>query len=183
MQSPKSAEPGWPYVRREDYYATRIKPRKHGANIPIPWERIAELEKKDAAWEAARPPSAASINAGIIQKSMKEWKRHDGDNGSPEVQIVVAHERIKYLTKHLLANRFDYSAKRGLQAIVNLRRSMLNYLYLHGKKEKALEVAAALDIRFRPPGQNWDRAVKYAAFKNTKQGRKEKKVAPNRRKH
>ncbi len=175
-------EPGYPYVRRDQYYANKVKPRKTAPDIPIPWERIAELEKKEAEWEASRPTPAAVNNAASIKQSVSQWQRHPGDRGSPEVQIAVAHEKIKYLTKHLLANRFDYSARRGLQAIVTLRRKMLNYLYLYGKKDKALEIAKALEIRFHPPGHTWDRAVKYAAFKNTKQGRKVKKVVFRKKK-
>ncbi len=56
---------------------------------------------------------------------------------------------------------------RGLDALVNQRRSFLNYLYkTHPVRAEAL--VADLGIRFRPPGQLWDKETKYRAFKNTK---------------
>ena len=50
--------------------------------------------------------------------------RHEGDTGSPEVQIAVLTERIKYLTEHLK----DHHSRRGLLKMVGQRRGLLNYL-------------------------------------------------------
>lgn len=55
-------------------------------------------------------------------------KRHDGDTGSPEVQIALLTERINYLTEHLRENANDHHSRRGLLKMVGQRRGLLNYL-------------------------------------------------------
>ena len=54
--------------------------------------------------------------------------RHEGDTGSPEVQIAVLTERIKYLTEHLKEHKKDHHSRRGLLKMVGQRRGLLNYL-------------------------------------------------------
>ena len=54
--------------------------------------------------------------------------RHEGDTGSPEVQIAVLTERIKYLTEHLKEHKKDHHSRRGLLKLVGQRRNMLDYL-------------------------------------------------------
>ena len=76
-------------------------------------------------------------------------------------------ERVKYLTSHLLKNKHDHAAKRGLDAVVNKRRRLLNYLF-ETNKSKAEEMITQLNIRFRPPGRLWDKNAKYGTFTNTK---------------
>ncbi|MGM0689498.1 MAG: 30S ribosomal protein S15 [Bacillota bacterium] len=56
------------------------------------------------------------------------YKRHDGDTGSPEVQIALLTERINYLTEHLKTHKKDYHSQRGLLKMVGRRRGLLNYL-------------------------------------------------------
>jgi small subunit ribosomal protein S15 len=53
---------------------------------------------------------------------------HPGDTGSPEVQVAVLTERIKYLTTHLKANKHDFHTRRGLLKLVGQRRRHLRYL-------------------------------------------------------
>jgi small subunit ribosomal protein S15 len=53
---------------------------------------------------------------------------HPGDTGSPEVQVAILTERIKYLTTHLKANKHDYHTRRGLLMLVGQRRRQLRYL-------------------------------------------------------
>ena len=53
---------------------------------------------------------------------------HEGDTGSPEVQVAILTERIKYLTDHLKANKHDYHTRRGLLMLVGQRRRQLRYL-------------------------------------------------------
>ena len=55
-------------------------------------------------------------------------KRHDGDTGSPEVQIAILTKRINDLTEHLKANKTDHHSRRGLLKMVGRRRNLLNYL-------------------------------------------------------
>lgn len=143
-------------------------------DFEINYELISQLQEKQALAAANAPPSATKINQQNIDSSIKKWRKHDKDVGSAEVQVAIAHERIKYLTKHLLANKHDVAAKRGLNALVNTRRRFLNYLY-NTDIDKAKLMIAELGIRFRPPGRLWDKEAKYLAFKNTRQQRVFKK--------
>ena len=54
--------------------------------------------------------------------------RHEGDTGSPEVQIAVLTARIKYLTEHLKEHKKDHHSRRGLLKMVGKRRGLLNCL-------------------------------------------------------
>ena len=59
---------------------------------------------------------------------IKEHARAEGDTGSPEVQVAILTERIVNLTEHFKANHKDNHSRRGLLAMVNKRRSLLDYL-------------------------------------------------------
>lgn len=59
---------------------------------------------------------------------MTEFATHEGDTGSPEVQIAILSYRINYLTEHLKTNKHDHHSRRGLLKMVGRRRAMLNYL-------------------------------------------------------
>ena len=59
---------------------------------------------------------------------MQEYATHEGDTGSPEVQIAVLTRRINDLTEHLKANPKDHHSRRGLLKMVGHRRNLLNYL-------------------------------------------------------
>lgn len=59
---------------------------------------------------------------------IKEYAIHEGDTGSPEVQIAVLTERINELTEHLKANPNDHHSRRGLLKMVGHRRNLLAYL-------------------------------------------------------
>ena len=59
---------------------------------------------------------------------IKEYATHEGDTGSPEVQIAVLTERINELTEHLKANPKDHHSRRGLLKMVGHRRNLLAYL-------------------------------------------------------
>ena len=54
--------------------------------------------------------------------------KHEGDTGSPEVQIAVLTKRINDLTEHLRVNKKDHHSRRGLLKMVGHRRNLLNYL-------------------------------------------------------
>ncbi|MBF0476493.1 MAG: 30S ribosomal protein S15 [Deltaproteobacteria bacterium] len=56
------------------------------------------------------------------------FKLHDVDTGSPEVQIALLSERIKYLTEHFKIHAKDHHSRRGLLKLVGQRRRLLNYL-------------------------------------------------------
>ncbi|MBC8529004.1 30S ribosomal protein S15 [Christensenellaceae bacterium NSJ-44] len=59
---------------------------------------------------------------------IKAYERHEGDTGSPEVQVAILTERINHLNEHLKVNKKDHHSRRGLLKMVGQRRSMLNYL-------------------------------------------------------
>ena len=56
------------------------------------------------------------------------YKTHDGDTGSPEVQVALLSERINYLTEHFKAHAKDHHSRRGLLMLVGRRRRLLDYL-------------------------------------------------------
>ncbi len=56
------------------------------------------------------------------------YAQHEGDTGSPEVQIALLTERINHLNEHLKLNKNDHHSNRGLLLMVGRRRSMLEYL-------------------------------------------------------
>ncbi|MDD4343000.1 MAG: 30S ribosomal protein S15 [Eubacteriales bacterium] len=62
--------------------------------------------------------------AAIIQ----EYKVHETDTGSPEVQIAMLTDRINYLTEHLKMHKKDHHSRRGLLKMVGKRRNLLNYI-------------------------------------------------------
>ena len=59
---------------------------------------------------------------------ISEHKKHDGDTGSPEVQVALLTARINYLTEHFKAHPKDYHSRTGLLKLVGQRRKLLNYL-------------------------------------------------------
>lgn len=59
---------------------------------------------------------------------INQFRQHDDDTGSPEVQIALLSERITYLTEHFKTHQKDHHSRRGLLKIVGKRRSLLNYL-------------------------------------------------------
>ena len=63
------------------------------------------------------------------QEIIKEYAVHEGDTGSPEVQIAVLTARIQYLTEHLKEHKKDHHSRRGLLKMVGHRRRLLSYLY------------------------------------------------------
>ena len=57
-----------------------------------------------------------------------EYKTHEGDTGSPEVQIALLSARINQLTEHLRTHKKDHHSRRGLMMLVGHRRRLLTYL-------------------------------------------------------
>nr|WP_028257031.1 30S ribosomal protein S15 [Veillonella montpellierensis] len=62
------------------------------------------------------------------QEIIKQFAVHEGDTGSPEVQIAILTNRIVYLTEHLKEHKKDHHSRRGLLKLVGQRRNMLDYL-------------------------------------------------------
>ena len=62
------------------------------------------------------------------QEIINTYARHEGDTGSPEVQIALLTERNNHLNEHLNLNRNDHHSNRGLLLMVGQRRGLLDYL-------------------------------------------------------
>jgi small subunit ribosomal protein S15 len=62
------------------------------------------------------------------EELMQTYARHEGDTGSPEVQIALLTERINHLNDHLKLHKKDHHSRRGLLMMVGKRRGLLNYL-------------------------------------------------------
>ena len=62
------------------------------------------------------------------QAIIETYKMHEGDTGSPEVQIAILTHRINTLTEHLKVNAKDHHSRRGLLKMVGHRRNLLGYL-------------------------------------------------------
>lgn len=77
---------------------------------------------------------------------IEQYKTHEGDTGSPEVQIALLTERINHLNEHLKIHKKDHHSRRGLLKMVGQRRGLLNYL-----KNKDIEryrtIIASLNLR------------------------------------
>ena len=86
------------------------------------------------------------LTPAIKKEIIDQFKLHEEDTGSPEVQIALLSSRIKYLTDHFRVHKKDHHSRRGLLKLVGQRRRLLNYL-----KKKDLEkyksVIEALGIR------------------------------------
>ena len=80
------------------------------------------------------------------QEIIKKFAAHEGDTGSPEVQIALLTERINHLNEHLKEHQHDNHSRRGLLKMVGKRRGLLDYL-----KAKDIEryraVVAELELR------------------------------------
>ena len=68
------------------------------------------------------------LNREKKERLIKEYRMHDNDTGSPEVQIALLTERITELTGHLKNNPKDFSSRRGLMKLVGKRRRLLDYM-------------------------------------------------------
>jgi len=62
------------------------------------------------------------------ERLIREYRMHDKDTGSPEVQVALLTERINQLTEHLKGHTKDFSSRRGLLKLVAQRRRLLDYL-------------------------------------------------------
>ena len=69
-----------------------------------------------------------ALDPAVKQQIIKEYATHEGDTGSPEVQVAMLTQRIKDLTEHLKQHKHDHHTRRGLMALVGRRRRMLGYL-------------------------------------------------------
>lgn len=69
-----------------------------------------------------------TLNSETKEALIQKFARHDKDTGSPEVQIAILTERIRYLTEHLKTHKHDQHSRRGLLKLVGQRRRHLRYI-------------------------------------------------------
>lgn len=62
------------------------------------------------------------------EELLQEYATHDGDTGSPEVQVALLSSRISHLTQHMQQHKHDFHTQRGLLMLVGKRRRLLKYL-------------------------------------------------------
>ena len=86
------------------------------------------------------------LSKDVKDQIIAEYATHEGDTGSPEVQIAVLTKRINDLTEHLCVNKKDHHSRRGLLKMVGQRRSLLNYL-IKVDIERYRAIIAELGIR------------------------------------
>jgi len=87
-----------------------------------------------------------ALNHARKRELIQEFKTHDSDTGSPEVQIALLTERITYLTEHFKVHKKDHHSRRGLLKLVGQRRRLLNYLR-RKDVDRYREVISKLGIR------------------------------------
>ncbi|MFA6849376.1 MAG: 30S ribosomal protein S15 [Selenomonadaceae bacterium] len=80
------------------------------------------------------------------QDLITKYAVHEGDTGSPEVQIALLTARITYLTEHLKEHKKDHHSRRGLLKMVGHRRRLLSYLY-NSDIERYRTIIAKLNLR------------------------------------
>jgi small subunit ribosomal protein S15 len=77
---------------------------------------------------------------------IKSYQLHEGDTGSPEVQIALLSARIEYLTEHFKMHQKDHHSRRGLLKLVGQRRRLLDYLK-KGEVERYRSIISRLGLR------------------------------------
>ncbi|OUM93934.1 MAG: 30S ribosomal protein S15 [Firmicutes bacterium ZCTH02-B6] len=69
-----------------------------------------------------------SLSKEAKQRIIADFQQHEGDTGSPEVQVAILTARINELTEHLRVHKKDHHSRRGLYKMIGQRRGLLNYL-------------------------------------------------------
>ena len=87
-----------------------------------------------------------SINKSQKQTVINDYRTHESDTGSTEVQIALLSTRINYLTEHFKTHKKDHHSRRGLLKLVSQRRKLLDYLK-ESNKERYERIIERLEIR------------------------------------
>ena len=82
----------------------------------------------------------------VKTRLISEYRVHDGDTGSPEVQVAVLTERINNLSEHFKVHKKDHHSRRGLLMLVSKRKRLLGYLQKN-KVERYRELIKRLGLR------------------------------------
>ncbi|MCO6440635.1 MAG: 30S ribosomal protein S15 [Nitrococcus mobilis] len=87
-----------------------------------------------------------SLSAEQKQEIVADFRRTQGDTGSPEVQIALLTARIQHLTEHFSVHKQDHHSRRGLLKLVNHRRKLLDYLK-RKERERYQRIIERLGLR------------------------------------
>ena len=87
-----------------------------------------------------------TMNKETKTQIMENFARHEGDTGSPEVQIAIISSRITQLTEHLRTHKHDESSRRGLLKLVGQRRRLLAYIR-RNEYQRYIALTDRLNIR------------------------------------
>lgn len=135
---------------------------------------VGDLDNEDdeeAGVEDDGQPPAWYTSQLRVQEMREKHRLNEKDTGSPEYQIAGMTERINYLTGHLQENPKDFSTRRGLVALVNKRRRLLNYL-ARESETRYVQLIQSLGIRHKAPGEIETREDKYGRFPRQKAAKK-----------
>ncbi|MBN1765289.1 MAG: 30S ribosomal protein S15 [Sedimentisphaerales bacterium] len=86
------------------------------------------------------------ITAELKNKVIQDYAIHEGDTGSPEVQVALLTSRIMDLTEHLKTHKKDHSSRRGLLKMVGKRSSLLKYL-MRNDRDRYNSIISRLGLR------------------------------------
>ena len=87
-----------------------------------------------------------ALTQELKQEIIKKYATHEGDTGSPEVQIALLTERINQLTEHFKTHKKDFAGRLGLLKLVGQRRHLLNYVRKNDI-ERYRRIVKALGLR------------------------------------
>ena len=88
------------------------------------------------------------LTTELKKEIIEQYATHEGDAGSPEVQIAILTKRIVLLTEHLKSHKKDHHSRRGLLKMVGQRRNMLDYLR-RSDIERYRALGAKLGLRLK----------------------------------
>lgn len=88
------------------------------------------------------------LTTELKKEIIEQYATHEGDTGSPEVQIAILTKRIVLLTEHLKSHKKDHHSRRGLLKVVGQRRNMLDYLR-RSDIERYRALGAKLGLRLK----------------------------------
>ena len=108
--------------------------------------QIIELYTKGASTGPSTDTQRMTISSTRKTEVIGSHGRHDGDTGSPEVQIAVLTDRIRNLQDHFSGNKKDHSSRRGLLGMVSRRNRLLKYL-AGTNRESYLKTIQTLGLR------------------------------------
>ena len=95
-------------------------------------ERTGEAAHQPRGTEPSSGPCVEDKNVALTKERktqiIGDYRTHDADTGSPEVQVAILSDRINYLTDHFKSHAKDHHSRRGLLKLVGQRRRLLDYL-------------------------------------------------------